>query len=144
MDKFTLNSEDAVLIVVDIQERLVPVMKYGKNVIENTNILIAIAKDLGIPIIVTEQYPKGLGQTVPELRSNLEGNVAYEKITFTAYTDEVAAALERLGKKIIVVGMKPMFVFSDGRDLIAQGYQVYVVQNAVCSRLRKITKMVFP
>lgn len=139
MDKFTLNSEDAVLIVVDIQERLVPVMKYGKNVIENTNILIAIAKDLGIPIIVTEQYPKGLGQTVPELRSNLEGNVAYEKITFTAYTDEVAAALERLGrKKIIVVGMEThVCVFQTVRDLIAQGYQVYIVQNAVCSRAKE-------
>ena len=48
-------------MVVDIQERLVPVMKYGKNVIENTNVLVAVAKDLKC-LIVTEQYPKGLGK----------------------------------------------------------------------------------
>ena len=139
MDKFTLNSEDAVLIVVDIQERLVPVMKYGKQVIENTNILVAIAKDLEMPIIVTEQYPKGLGKTVPELRDNLEGNLTYEKITFSAYTDNVASALEKLGrKKIIIVGMEThVCVFQTVRDLIAQGFKVYVVQDAVCSRTKE-------
>lgn len=139
MDKFTLNSEDAVLLVVDIQERLVPVMKYGKKVIKNTNTLIAIAKDLEIPIVVTEQYPKGLGQTVPEIRANLEGVSAYEKISFTAYTDEVDAALENLGrKKIIIVGMEThVCVFQTVRDLIARGFQVYLVQDAVCSRSKE-------
>ncbi len=139
MDKFVLNSEDAVLMVVDIQERLVPVMKYGKNVIENTNVLVAVAKDLEMPIIVTEQYPKGLGKTVPELRNNLEGNLAYEKITFSAYTGEVASSLEKLGrKKIIIVGMEThVCVFQTVRDLIAQGFQVYVVQDAVCSRAKE-------
>ncbi len=139
MDKFILNSKDAVLMIIDIQERLVPVMKYGKKVIDNTNILIAVAKDLEIPIIVTEQYPKGLGPTVTELRNNLEGTVAYEKITFTAFTDEVAAELERLGrKKVIVAGMEThVCVFQTVRDLLARGYQVYVVQDAVCSRAKE-------
>lgn len=108
MDRFTLNSEDAVLMVVDIQERLVPVMKYGKQVIENSNIIITIAKDFGIPIIVTEQYPNGLGPTVPELRSNLERSVTYEKISFTAFTDEVAAELEKLGRKKVIVEKRPI------------------------------------
>lgn len=139
LDKFVLNSEDAVLMVVDIQERLVPVMKYGKKLIENTNILVAVAKDLEMPIIVTEQYPKGLGKTVPELRNNLEGNLAYEKITFSAYTGEVASSLEKLGrKKIIIVGMEThVCVFQTVRDLITQGFQVYVVQDAVCSRTKE-------
>ena len=82
---------------------------------------------------------------MPELRNNLEGNLAYEKITFSAYTGEVASSLEKLGrKKIIIVEWKPMFVFSDGKDLIAQGFQVYVVQDAVCSRAKENYKMVFP
>jgi len=137
VDKFTLNSEDTVLMIIDIQERLVPVMKFGKKVIENTNILIAIAKELRIPIIVTEQYPKGLGVTVSDLKCNLEeGYVPYEKISFTAYTDEVAAKLDSLKrKKIIVTGMEThVCVFQTVRDLLANGYQVFVVQDAVCSR----------
>ncbi|MGI6423920.1 MAG: hydrolase [Tepidanaerobacteraceae bacterium] len=138
MDKFTLKTDETVLIVIDIQERLVPAMKYGKKVIDNTNILISIAKELEIPIIVTEQYPKGLGKTVPELSSNLEENLPYEKMTFSAYTDEVAATLEKTGrKKIIVAGMEThVCVFQTVRDLIASGYQVYVVQDAVCSRTK--------
>lgn len=139
MDKFTLKTDDAVLMVVDIQERLVPVMRYGKKVIENTHILIAIAKELEIPIIVTEQYPKGLGKTVPELRNDLEENLTYDKITFSAYTDEVASSLEKLGrKKIILVGMEThVCVFQTVRDLISRGFQVYLVQDAVCSRTKE-------
>ena len=138
LDKFTLKTDETVLIVIDIQERLVPAMKYGKKVIDNTNILISIAKELEIPIIVTEQYPKGLGKTVPELSSNLEENLPYEKMTFSAYTDEVSATLEKTGrKKIIVAGMEThVCVFQTVRDLIASGYQVYVVQDAVCSRTK--------
>jgi isochorismate hydrolase len=67
MDRFILNREDAVLLEIDIQERLVPVMKYRDQVIKNTQILITAAKEMGFPVLATEQYPKGLGRTVPEL-----------------------------------------------------------------------------
>lgn len=138
LDNFTLNREEAVLMVIDIQERLAPVMKYRDQVIQNTNILVAVATNLGIPVIVTEQYPQGLGKTVPEIGSNLSTASTYEKITFSGWTEDVAAALDRLGRrKIIVTGMEThVCVFQTVRELLANNYQVFVAGDAVCSRTK--------
>ncbi len=139
MDKFTLIKEDTVLMVIDIQDRLVSAMEYGEDVINNTDILISISKDLEIPILATEQYPKGLGNTVERLNCNLDKDFTYEKITFTGCTEKVVANLEELGrKKVIVVGMEThVCVFQTVRDLIDRGYQVFVVGDAVCSRTKE-------
>ncbi|MGI6120321.1 MAG: hydrolase [Desulfosporosinus sp.] len=139
MDKYVLIGEEAVLMLIDIQERLVPAMKYGQKVIENTNILISLAKKSGIPIIVTEQYPKGLGKTVSDISDNLEGSSTYEKLTFSGCTSEVTSALKGLGrKKIIITGMENhVCVFQTVRDLLTQGYQVFLVRDAVCSRTKE-------
>lgn len=137
LGRFTLNKEDAVLMIIDIQERLVPVMKYHKQVIRNTNILISTATKLEIPVIVTEQNPKGLGKTVPELNTGTD--MVFEKITFCGCTTEVLSTLNRLaGKKIIVVGMEThVCVLQTVRSLLEHGYQVFVVGDAVCSRTKE-------
>ena len=134
--KYVLIQEEAVLLVIDIQSKLIPAMKQGEQVIKNTNIMITVAKKLGIPIMVTEQYPKGLGKTVSELSDNLGEALTYEKITFSSYTSEVISALKELGrKKIIITGMEThVCVFQTVRDLLAHGYQVFLVGDAVCSR----------
>ena len=139
MNKYTLVREESVLLVIDIQEKLIPAMKYGEQVIRNTNTLISIAKKLGIPIIVTEQYTKGLGKTVPELSSNLAGELTFEKVAFSGCTHEVKASLEGLGrKKIIIAGMEThVCVFQTVRDLLSSGYEVFVVGDAVCSRTKE-------
>ena len=139
MDKYTLKEEDAVLLIIDIQEKLVPVMKYGDKVIRNTNRLIAIAKKLGIPIIVTEQYPKGLGKTVPEIAANFDQVLTYEKTTFSGCTRDVLMGLNSLGrKKIIITGMEThVCVFQTVRDLLNQDFQVFVVADGVCSRAKE-------
>lgn len=139
MNKYVLIREEAVLLVIDIQDRLVPAMKYGEQVIRNTNTIISFAKNLGVPIIVTEQYPKGLGKTVSEVSNNLEESLTYEKITFSGCTHEVTSALKGLGrKKIIITGMEThVCVFQTVRDLLAHGYQVFVVGDAVCSRTKE-------
>ena len=123
-------------MVIDIQERLVPAMKRGADVVEKANTLLAIANGLDVPIIVTEQYPKGLGKTVEALCILLEGAQIIEKISFSAYTTELAAVLETAGrKKIIVTGMEThVCVFQTVRDLLTHGYQVFVVRDGVCSR----------
>lgn len=139
MNKYVLIREEAVLLVIDIQDRLVPAMKYGEQVIRNTNTIISFAKNLGVPIIVTEQYPKGLGTTVSEVSNNLDESLTYEKITFSGCTREVNSALKGLGrKKIIITGMEThVCVFQTVRDLLANGYQVFVVGDAVCSRTKE-------
>ena len=138
MNKYVLTEAEVVLLVIDIQDRLIPAMKYGEQVIQNTNILISVAKKLGVPIIVTEQYPKGLGKTVSDVSNNLEGALTYEKTFFSGCTSEVTSELKGLGrKKIIVTGTEThVCVFQTVRDLLAKGYQVFVVGDAVCSRTK--------
>ena len=76
MEKFTLYREDLVLLIIDIQEKLVPVIKYRSQVIRNATVLITAAQEMGFPVMVTEQYPQGLGRTVPELLGLIEeGNL---------------------------------------------------------------------
>lgn len=140
MDKYVLTKEEAVLMVIDIQEKLVPTMKqHAERIIKNTNTMISVAKKLGVPIIVTEQYPKGLGKTVSDVSNNLEEVSTYEKITFSSYTSEVVAALKGLERrKIIITGMEThVCVFQTVRDLLAHGCQVFVVGDAVCSRAKR-------
>ena len=136
MDKFTLLKEKSLLLVIDIQERLVPAMKYGERVVDNTKVLISAANELDMPIMVTEQYPKGLGQTVPKIAKGLKDFLKFEKIEFSACTDRVIDALkDTKRKKIIVVGMEThVCVFQTVRDLIDLGYDVFVVSDGVSSR----------
>lgn len=138
MDKFALEREDSVLLIIDIQERLAPVMKYKDQVINNSLILINAAKEMNFPVIATEQYPKGLGPTVPELRDLIGEDNIFSKNSFTAYTDEVKQVLKSLGrKKVIITGMEThVCVFQTTRDLINDGYQVYLVSDGVASRTK--------
>ncbi|UZQ51170.1 hydrolase [Clostridium kluyveri] len=139
MDKFTLIQEESALIVIDIQERLVPAMPTSQKVIQNTNTLLSVSNKLEIPTIITEQYPKGLGKTVPEIHYNINEVSVHEKITFSSCTDEVINTLKQSGKKkIIITGMEThVCVFQTVRDLLARNYQVFVVGDAVCSRTKE-------
>lgn len=138
MNKYIANRDEMIIMIIDIQERLVPVMKYKEDVINNTKILIHGAKEMGIPIIYTEQYPKGLGHTVEELEELLEGSQKFEKSSFTAYTEELITALENTGrKKVIITGMEThVCVFQTVRDLLFNGYDVFVVSDGVASRTK--------
>jgi nicotinamidase-related amidase len=136
-DRFFLNKEDAVLLVIDIQERLAVVMKDKDRVVKNTQHLIELAKMTKMPVVVTEQYPKGLGRTVPELGSVLPENAPIEKISFdccgqSGFVEELKAH----GKKtVIVTGMEThICVLQTALGLLRAGVNVHVVQDAVCSR----------
>lgn len=136
VDKFTLKKDETVLLVIDIQERLVPAMKSGDQVINKTNILLQAATNLGIPVLVTEQYPKGLGKTVEEVSKYLNQSKVFEKTSFSACIPEVVAELKGLGrKKVIIAGMEThVCVFQTVRDLLAHGYEVFVTEDAISSR----------
>ncbi len=145
----------AALLVVDIQERLVPAMppEVAAQVIKNTGILVAAAARLGVPIIVSQQYPKGLGQTVPELAAALgaaetdHGAAVYrfDKIEFSAAAAEAFHTLppaEKIGAKLtreqwIVCGMEThVCVYQTVRDLVGPACAVHVVADAVASRTK--------
>ena len=83
LNRFSLNREQAVLVVVDVQERLVPAMpkKVYKKLRKSIDMLIKAAVELGVPVITTEQYPRGLGHTVSELDSACK-KIVIEKVSF--------------------------------------------------------------
>jgi len=136
LNKCVLNRDEAVLLIIDIQEKLVPAMKQGEQVIKNAYTLIATAQKLGIPIIATEQYPKGLGRTVPNLVNHLDPGSVFEKISFTGCIPDVLRSIKTLGrKKIIITGMEThVCVFQTVRDLLKEDYEAFIASDAVCSR----------
>jgi nicotinamidase-related amidase len=137
----SLNREEAVLLVVDVQEKLVPAIDkdlYPRS-LKNMQIAIEAAGTLGLPIFLTEQYPKGLGGTVPEVLRSLEGKEfrRFEKMTFSCARDEefLSAVSELNRKQMIMVGMEThVCVYQTSVDLTRAGYSLFVLDDAVSSR----------
>lgn len=139
MKKHILNKDETLLLIIDIQEKLSSIMKHKKQVIDNTLILLEASKEMNMPVIITEQYPKGIGATVPEIKLKIDSDVEiFEKTSFTGYTNEVKLALEATGReKVIITGMEThVCILQTTRDLIDNGYEVFIAKDAVCSRTK--------
>lgn len=134
--RLRINPKDTVLLIVDIQDRLAAVMEEREMVVKNINVLIETARTFGMEILVTEQYPKGLGKTVEEVHLDFDSDYVEEKLVFSAYTENIREKLRALEKKtILVVGMEThICVFQTVRDLVEAGYYPIIPQDAVCSR----------
>lgn len=136
-----LNREEAVLLVVDVQGKLVPAIHkdlYPRS-LKNMQITIEAAGTLGLPILLTEQYPKGLGRTVPEVMQALDGKnyQLYEKMTFSCARDEgfLSAVSDLARRQVIMVGMEThVCVYQTSVDLSRAGYSLFVLDDAVSSR----------
>ncbi len=138
IDKFFLNRNDAVLLVVDVQERLCRVMDEAglEKLTENIVILQEAARELGVPIVVTEQYVKGLGETIPALKEKYAGP-AIEKVAFGCCGEAAfPARLKAFGRRqVIVTGMEShVCVLQTVLGLLDEGYHVHLVKDAVLSR----------
>lgn len=134
-----LSPTDTALVVIDIQERLVPAMKKGSLVVWNTRRLIDGAKLFDVPVFVTEQYPQGLGQTMPELAAVLPENTpVFEKKAYSAcLVPEFVDALrsrESLGKVLLTGIESHVCVLQTALDLLALGYETHLVADAISSR----------
>ena len=137
MERYVLNKDHALLIIVDIQERLAVAMTERDRVINNTLHLVEATKLLDLPLLVTEQYSKGLGPTVSEIKDALQSYAPIEKITFSCCGEDFfTEAVEETGRKqIILVGMEThVCVLQTCIDLLQAGYDVHVVSDAICSR----------
>lgn len=137
--KHFLDRGQSLLMIIDLQERLMAVMDQAQKVYRNTCLMLAVCQQLEMPVVVTEQYPRGLGRTVPDISEKLGQYLLIEKITFSAVTAEMLAQLQELGRKqILVAGSEThVCVFQTVRDLVAVGYEVYLLQDAVCSRRKR-------
>jgi nicotinamidase-related amidase len=130
-----MSRDDTALLVVDLQEKLMPAIRLRETVVWNVRRLIDGAKLLGLPVAATEQYPQGLGKTVAPLAERL-GTVP-AKVTFSCREcAEIFRALADQGRhKVLVVGVEThVCVQQTVLDLLSEGFRVYVAVDAVGSR----------
>jgi nicotinamidase-related amidase len=129
----------SVLVVVDVQERLFNAMDAERRdeMVANVKILVSAARRLGVAVLVTEQYPRGLGRTLPEVRTLLGDAPPVEKTAFScARAEGFVERLRGLGADhVILAGIEAhVCVLLTALDLLTQGLRVSVVADAVCSR----------
>jgi len=132
-----LNPESTILVVVDLQEKLAAVIDGKEAVIEGNVRIISGCTILGIPILWTEQNPKGLGPTVPEVRELLTDSLRITKFSFSCCGEgSFVSAIEDLNRRqVLVTGMEAhVCVYQSVADLVGMGYEVQVVADAVSSR----------
>ena len=130
-----MSRHDTALLVVDVQEKLLPLIPGHERMVWNIRRLIDGAKLLGLPVLATEQYPKGLGHTAPELAERL-GKIP-EKLTFSCTgCPEIFADLGDRGvHKLLVSGIEThVCVQQTVLDLMATGFRIYVAVDAVAAR----------
>ena len=130
-----LDRNRAALAVIDVQEGFRPAVLDFDRVAASVATLVRGAQTLGLPVLVTEQYPKGLGATVPEVSEHLAGVVPMEKISFSAFeADGFYAALSERDQVLLCGIESHVCVNQTAEDLLAEGREVHVAQDAVTSR----------
>jgi nicotinamidase-related amidase len=133
-----LSASRASLLLVDVQERLLPAMSDPARVVAKSKILLAAAQALSLPITVSEQYPKGLGHTVPELLGGVTD--VFEKVTFSCWRDKAMKShfihLHEHGRPLVIVaGIEAhVCVLQTCIDLANSGFGVFAVADAMSSR----------
>jgi nicotinamidase-related amidase len=136
----TLDRERTALVVIDVQERLFPAMDadHREEVMRNIKVLTAAARRLHLGTLVTEQYPKGLGHTLQEVKDALPPEVQpVEKVAFSCLgVDAFRSRLTATGaRQLLLAGIEAhVCVLMSALDLLAEGYAVHIVADAVTSR----------
>lgn len=133
---------DSVLLLVDFQERLMKAMpeEPRERMLRNARILVQAASRLGVPVLFSEQYAKGLGPTVREILDLLPGAEPIEKMIFScAAVDRFRTVVESLGRRtFLLAGIENhVCVLQTALDLASGGYRVFTARDATCSRTRE-------
>ncbi len=131
-----LDAHRSVLLIIDLQERLLPAIDAGESVLNHAAWLIGVARQLSVPVLLTEQYPQGLGQTAPRIAELVQPNERIEKIHFSAVAEgNLLTHPEAQRKQWVICGTEShVCVQQTVLDLLAAGRQVSVVEEAVGSR----------
>ncbi|MCC7429992.1 hydrolase [bacterium] len=136
-----LKKETTVLLLIDVQEKLTNVIFEKEKLVKSLVNLIEGAKVLGLQVLWTEQYPKGLGETISELKQVLPKDlVPVEKMHFSCYKEKnFRFELEKTGAEhILVAGIEThVCVYQTVQDLVDSGFEVEIVTDAVSSRTKE-------
>jgi len=135
-----IRRETTAALFVDLQERLIPVIDRGDEVVRRSVILLEGLKALGVPSVFLRQYPKGLGDIVPELRAAAGAYTPFDKLAYSAMGDEaIAGEFQRLKDEgittVLVCGVEShVCVLQSCIDLVAAGFQPVLVADCAGSR----------
>jgi nicotinamidase-related amidase len=137
MKNFRPDPNKLAVVIIDMQERLLPAIADSAAILRQHGILIQGARALKLQIVATEQYPKGLGATVPELKPLLPAETLYEKTSFSCFGSMPFA--EGFGSgaisQLVVAGIEThVCVQQTVLDALARGLEVFVIADAVGSR----------
>jgi len=132
-----ITPKEALLLIIDVQGRLAQGVFHSADLEKNISKLVRSCSVLDVPVLVTEQYPKGLGHTLDSLRELLGGNVPVEKLSFSCCGNgDFMKQLRSFNRNdILVVGIEThVCVYQTAVDLVEFGYNVHLVTDAVSSR----------
>ena len=133
-----INPSESALLVIDVQQRLLPAMQQSDLIEQNICDLIAVATQLSIPTLYSEQYPKGLGATSDKVLKSLPGSaVRLEKLTFSCAADSdcLEQIREQVPSQVVICGMEThVCVLQTALQLKQLGLEVFVIADAVSSR----------
>ncbi|HIT99715.1 MAG TPA: hydrolase [Candidatus Copromorpha excrementavium] len=132
-----ITRDDTILVAIDFQERLMPVMQDKEELAERSARLLKGMKALGVPVLVTQQYTKGIGETVEQIAEALEDFEHIEKTSFGCMNNgEFAEKIKKSGKKnVVVCGIEAhICVMQTVLQLMNEGYRVYLAADCVSSR----------
>jgi isochorismate hydrolase len=131
-----LRRDDTVLLIVDVQERLVPAMHESQNYVERCTLLARAAGQLQLPVVVTEQNPERLGSTLPVFTEVLGQLAPVSKLRFSACTPETWETLRATGRgSVLICGAEAhVCILQTVLDLLEQDFTVFVAHDAIASR----------
>jgi nicotinamidase-related amidase len=132
-----INRDNSLLLLVDLQEKLLAAMPDSEAVTHKASILLQAAKQVGAPILASEQYPRGLGPTVQPIAVQLDAAARMEKVEFSVFQNSaLAGAIQHNNRKqIIISGVEAhVCVLQTALNAIELGYSAYVVADAISSR----------
>ena len=135
--EFVATREDSLLLIIDFQEAMLKIIEPWEKAACKVNQLTQAADAFGVPILLTEQYKKGLGATIPAILEKITSPTVVQKECFSACLEaDFLATVQSFGRsKVILAGLEAhVCVLQTGLDLIKAGYQVHLVKDAVASR----------
>jgi len=132
-----LEREKSQLLMVDMQERLLPAVADPTLVLKNGARLLESARTLAVPVVVSEQYPAGLGRTVPELANLAPANAVHDKVEFSCFANPALhAALSTPDRQTVIFGIEAhVCVLQTAIEMAAAAHDVTIVVDAVGSRV---------
>jgi nicotinamidase-related amidase len=135
-----LSVDNSVLLVIDVQEKLFRAINQKEQLLDNLQRLIKGIKVLEIPILLTEQYPQGLGATIPEIAQLVSVIKPFPKVCFSCCGDAAfLQAFKKLNRKqVLIAGIEShVCVYQTAADLLTAGHEVYAVSDAISSRMEQ-------